>query len=375
MKAKKILAATMAATMVMGLTVGVSANSTTDTITNTESTEETETSTTANVITGTGAVDYVNTKVYKVSLPTSATITLTVDPQGLSALANGKTATADDLADAAGKISCKSIVPITNLGSVPVEVTAALTLTGDATPVTAVADVTADTTTNVLLYALPSAVDTKDAAGYEPSETGIVLTKTDASVSFVLPGADYVFSKDASGTTTYVRDTTKDAHGTALAFEGYANKTADWSDYLTGATSQKNIGMTAVFTFTHTVSGTADTADGAPYAMETYSGTTVAVAGPKVTIGSDGLITVSGLTKTQNFGSLSLTFGGKTYATDKSNGTWDSTNWTSEAGGTLTYQLTAAWVKAMPGNTVGAVLTLSDGTKRSASLTTPAAAD
>lgn len=277
MKRKKLLVMLLSAAMGLGSAMTAMAASGT-----------TESDTTGVTVPGTGDIDYVNTTVYNVALPTSTGITLTVDPQGLTALENGDTATAEDLASAAGKITCATIVPVTNDGSVPVKVIVELALTGDATAVTTVEDVEKDTNANVLLYAIPSAVDTPDDTGYQGSTTGIVLPKPasgsdGAKINFVLPAAAYNFSKDASGSTTYVRDTTIASHGTALKFEGMVNKKADWSEYV-AQTTPKSIGMTAKFTFTHVLTTTdiADTTDGAPYAMMAYTGDKVTVAAEPV---------------------------------------------------------------------------------------------
>jgi hypothetical protein len=277
MKTKKVLAMMLAATMVMGSAISVSA-ATTD--------AEDQSGFT---VTGTGNVGYVNTTIYNVGLPTTASMTLTVDPQGLSTLAEDSTATAEDLAAAAGKVYCDTVVPITNAGSVPVKVTVEMAVTGGAVVKDSEADVDAaesdgSYSTNVLMYAIPSSVDTKDADGYAASSKGIVLgaTGSETDIDFIIPAADYVFSKDSSGTVTYVRDTASDVHGTALKFAGLVSKNADWSAFVQSTT--KTIGLTAVFKFTHTLGTTdvADATDGAPYAMVAYNGTTVDVAPEEV---------------------------------------------------------------------------------------------
>jgi hypothetical protein len=214
----------------------------------------------------------------------------------LTSLANSKSASASDLAAAAGKISCSTIVPITNAGSVPVKVSVALAVTGDAVSVTKEADVDVENDgkydNNVLLYAVPSAADTKDAAGYVKSTTGILMGKNEVSASFILPGAAYVFSKNKTGNATYVRDTSSAVHGTALKFEGRVAKNADWSEF-SGTSATKSIGLTAVFTFTHTL-GENDVAyetDGYPYGlMKLGTSSTIAVAAdiaPSVTSDTD----------------------------------------------------------------------------------------
>jgi hypothetical protein len=358
MKAKRVWAVLLAATMVIGSTIGVSA-ATTD-----------ETDGTGTTITGSGKVDYVNTTVYSVGLPTDAGMDLTVDPQGLSALADSSSATAADLADAAGKITCNQIVPITNAGSVPVKVTVSMSFTGNATVKSSIDDVNAGTNTNVLLYAVPSAVDTKDADGYQASNTGIVIEGTADSptaISFILPAAGYVYQKNDSGEPSYVRDTS-DVHGTALEFAGLVNKNADWSSY-SGTSATNTIGLKAVFTFTHTFSDEADKTDGTPYAMMTLaqSVNTVEVEnGPQVSISDDGLITISNLTADQNYTNLAITMDGTALTLSKI-GAFDITAWDKTNGGTLTYQFSSAALTTLQaGHDVVATVALSDGTTKSA---------
>jgi hypothetical protein len=363
MKAKRVWAVLLAATMVIGSTVGVSAT-----------TFNTESETTGVTVQGTGSVDYVKTTVYNVGLPTTTAITLTVDPQGLSTMADDSSATAADLADAAGKITCTSIVPVTNAGSVPVKVSVTMGITGNATVKDKIEDVDADNVANVLMYAVPSAVDTENEDGYQASNTGIVLgasTQSDTTIGFVLPAADYVFKKDASGASTYERDETKSVHGTALKFEGLVNKNADWSDYV-GANPSNNIGLTAKFTFTHVLADTdvAGDTDGAPFAMIADSSlTTVTVEnGPQISISDAGLITISNLTADQNYTNLAITMDGTALTATKV-GAYNTTGWDKTNGGTVTFQFSSTALTALSGHEVIATVALSDGTTKSATKT------
>lgn len=248
-----------------------------------------------NTLTGNGDVEYVDTVIYEIGLPTSTSIDLMVDPQGLANLENGETASADDLADGAGKVTCATIPAIVNNGSVDAKVSVALSLTGDATGVTTVEAVNADTANNVLLYAIPSAVDTPNEDGFVASSKGIVLSSSAATIDFILPKAAYVFSKDESGVVTYERDGSVASHGTAIQFAGLVNKNADWSDYVKES-EPSEIGMTAVFTFTHTLGegDVADSAADAPYAMKAYTGTTVQLTVPDVEPSMETAVTYSG---------------------------------------------------------------------------------
>lgn len=275
---RKVLALSLAGAMVFGTTMPALAATGTDE------------NTTGNTVTGSGDVSYVDTTVYSVTLPTTATTSLVVDPQGLTGLTNGSTATADELEAYAGKITCASTPIVTNLSSVPMKVSVKLAMTGDATPVKTVEAVN-DTTTkanNVLLYAVPSAADTKGVeSNYIASTTGVVLSATEATVDFILPAAEYNYKKAEDGTITYEVVAGETGHGSGLSFGGYVNKHADWSDYVK-ETDPKAIGMTAVFTFTKTIADgeAADTTEGAPYGMKAYTGDKVTVkpsnAGPGI---------------------------------------------------------------------------------------------
>lgn len=340
MKQKKVMALLLAATMILG--TSMQAFAATGTENNTSA---------GQTITGEGDVTAVETTVYSVTIPTTATTKLVIDPQGIMDMKDGDTATKEDLAENAGKITCASKAVITNLSSVPAKVTVDLTLTGDATPVTDLTSVDADTANNILLYANPSATDVPVGADvantYTASNTGIIIPKTTpASVEFVLDEADYVFKK-ASSTTTYELATANTGHGTALEFAGYVNKNADWSDYLATVTTKKSIGMTAKFTFTHTLASgdVADTTEGAPYAMKAYSGDTVDLtppapenAAPTFTtgsaVGSISYTAGSGDDALKEIQSITMLYSGSPYdGYNELTGTWAAA---TNAGGVIT---------------------------------------
>lgn len=266
MQKKKMLAFALATTMILGSSMSVFAAT------------GTGENTTGETVTGEGDVQYVDTTVYSVTLPTSATIKLQVDPQGLLGL-TGDSATLEDLEEYAGKITCAATPGVINLSSVPMKVSVEMTLTGDATAVKSVSAVNStDKANNVLLYAVPSAEDIgEDAKNYVGSTTAVVLSSTAAKVDFVLPAADYNFTKTVSDGDASVKYEVIEGtgHGTALSFAGLVNKNADWSAYAGGGSS---IGMTAKFTFTSTLGGAeADSSSGAPYAMVAYTGDKVTV--------------------------------------------------------------------------------------------------
>lgn len=261
MKRRKLIALLMAGTLLVGGTIPAQAAE--------------GNATGSQTVTGSGEVDYVNTTIYNVLLPTTNTLTLIVDPQGLQGVEKGGSASADDLGDYVGKVTCGSIAPIANLGSVPAKVSVALTLTGDATPVQTKNAVEADTGNNILLYAVPAAADFYDpeenGAGYAGSTTGIVMGAAPVSVDFVLPEAEYEFKKDTDGNVEYDLVAGKDPHGTGLKFEGLVNTKADWTEFAkpSDPSDPSEIGMTAAFTFTHNLTDAdkADDTEGAPAYM------------------------------------------------------------------------------------------------------------
>lgn len=272
MKRKQLMALLMAGVVLAGSTMGSSASSVSSNTVSENSTGQ--------LITGTGEVDYIDTTVYEVIIPTSGSLSLTVDPQGLTGLEDGKSATADQLSAYAGKVYSDDVAVIANLGSKDVRVSVELKLSGDATGVTTKDAVESGTANNILLYAVPAAKDfyddAKDGASYAGSTTGIVMSSTPATIDFVVPHTDFEFKKSGS-TVTYERVADSTPHGTGLKFAGLVNTDADWTDYKDGGS--KSIGMTAKFTFTHTLTSgdVADTTESAPAFMKAYTGTKVTV--------------------------------------------------------------------------------------------------
>ena len=229
-------------------------------------------STGSGTVSGSGDVSYVDTKVYKVTIPTNVAMDLVVDPQGLTGLQAGKDVSGADLSGNAGLITTTAPVYTANLSSVPMKISVQMCVSGNATAVTTEEAVSANTTTNILLYAVPSKVDTKGATdtGYVASTTGIVMTETKATADFILDAADYVFHKEGD-TVTYVLKTDGEKHGTALNFEGKVNTKADWAEFAKGT---KKITWEAIFSFKP--AETSEKADsGLPYGMMTYAGTKV----------------------------------------------------------------------------------------------------
>lgn len=267
MKKRQVLAVVLSAAMVLGSSMTAFA------------TEATTASGDA-TISGDADISYVDTTKYKVVLPTSSVLQdkLVVDPQGLSKLENGQVATAEELASGAGIITCVGTPIVRNLSSVPMKVSVAMKVTGNATTVDAVNKVESGDATNVLLYAVPSKTDATSGDLYTPSSKGIVLGSSAVTAHFILDPGAYNFSKDASGDVSYDPVSGDVGHGTGLQFGGYVNKKADWSEYV-AASSPKKIGLEAKFSFDADFPDS-DVADpsGDAYGMMAYGGTIVDVA-------------------------------------------------------------------------------------------------
>lgn len=87
-------------------------------------------------------------------------------------------------------------------------------------------------------------------------------------------------------------------------------------------------------------------------------------AGPSVTLSSDGVVTMSGLTAAKNYAhSAILTYDGTDYQLDRDkNMTWGTNNWDARTGGTLTFTLNQSWLNALNGKRASIVVTLTDNT-------------
>lgn len=215
-----------------------------------------------------------NSEIYSVVLPTIKEVDLVIDPQGLhGAMENNDSFENIDLY--AGKISCADVAMVTNLSSAPIKVRVSLKVTGDATAVST-REAVDKQGHNILLYAAPSATDTKGIEdNYKVSSTGIVISEEENIIEFILPQATYRIVQNEDGSTRKELLNEESGHGMALSFGGYVNKEADWSAY-TGSSPSKEIGMTAVFSFTDIIEE-GDTAGTQAYGMKEYTGETIEI--------------------------------------------------------------------------------------------------
>lgn len=330
-------------------------------------------------ITGSGDVEYLDPNVFSITLPTAAALNLTIDPQGLTNVTDGNSASLEDLFANAGTVKASSKPTIVNQSSVPIKVDVTLSANSDDTDTTfaeALADID-DTTTDkkILLYAVPAAnsVVESDASDYEASTTGIVIGKTAQSVSFVLDGADYVVKND-NGKYDYVKDPATDnkGHGTALEIGGKVAKKADWSAY-TAETGAKEFTMSAKFKVTkEKATDTADTTAGAPYGMVALASgvktVTVTPANREASVATTGTIDSATGTMTIDvdlgYGTGAATFSMLLTGSSADNITVDKTSVATVENGKLTMP-NASWVGLAAGTKKYAKVTLTkqDGTR------------
>jgi len=204
---------------------------------------------------GEGSTEYINLEIYTVTVPTSGTLDFTLDPQGLLGIEPGTTVDVADLKG--GSIIPGATVPkVINDSSVDLTVTLALTGSGDATFISKEDDdqatidaVNGDTNNNILLYAVPSAVNIPlTSTDYEVSARGYIIDSTEEAVElkFVLDAADYEVTEDSGTYTAEAKAGT--GSGTAFQLGGYVNTNADWTDY-TGSEPEKSVGVSAVFSY------------------------------------------------------------------------------------------------------------------------------
>ena len=219
----------------------------------------------------TGETTYVETTVYKVTLPTISALDFTLDPEGLVGFftenENATEADAEDLADYAGIIVGTGMASATNKSSVPVLLTCTFSLEnyGDTEFIaTKRSDLTnaetgKESDNKILLEIVPTATASNaTASNATPIEdlTGAgntvnaiaVTTDEDAenTIAFALPEAAYKFTKTGN-TYAYTQDTSVDPTGVAnFAVTGYVAKDANWKA-LADATDP--ITLKCVYTF------------------------------------------------------------------------------------------------------------------------------
>jgi hypothetical protein len=220
-----------------------------------------------------GEMVVLNPDVFEVILPTAGAFGFQLDPQGLLAVTDsdgnliaGKSWS--DAQDAAGQIIFANTPSVINNSSMPVTVTAAINVTGNATHLvippantpTNSADISDtqkdallggtgvlnllkhnNSTTNTLsMFMVPSveAVEDIDDA-LDTGDVGFVLGSAATTFRFVLEGADYEL-KLAGGKYSLDRDDNP-GNGTQIKLGGWINPQADWSNFAADKTLRRAV--------------------------------------------------------------------------------------------------------------------------------------
>lgn len=377
MKAKKVLTAVLSAAMVFSVLPVTSAKA-----------EEID-----------GSTIFVDQEVIDVTLPTTASQKFYVDPQGLIAVGKGG-AVAN-----AGTVVGNSDMYAVNRSSIPLAFSVSYKLvdsatTGGVTIVNAVADAAAQTaikndTAKKIAVSVSAVESNTDAATSGNTCNGHVFKAVTAGVDMTgntgMTTADVVYADSTAVTADYLMTaetyeaklkagkTAADAYDSSayeyvvdadaemascvkLTIGGYCSTKADWSDYADGTQTLK---MDVVFNFKKVTSAQGDYKDA-------KVGTDEVQVGPKVTVDTNGLITISGLTAAKNYKSIAISNGDAAGTINNTNATWGNQAWSSTEGGELTCQLTASkWASWYTGKTVTVTVTLSDNTTITGSVAMP----
>ena len=222
----------------------------------------------ATSVPGTGDVYYVDLDVFDVLIPTAQSLDFTLDPQGLLGLPIGQPTPVGDLSG--GRIHSSDVARVVSESSVPAAVTIALRAyqpTGtDAEFVNTVAAVGANNDNNILLYAIPSAVNVYNVstAPYLASGFGHVIGTTQTNMVFVFEAADFTVTNQGGG--VFDVDLVPDSgHGSAIQLGGYVNSYASWLAFSGGSPTQ-SVAMEALFSFARATQLQIDGMDPVPVA-------------------------------------------------------------------------------------------------------------
>lgn len=193
-----------------------------------------------------GDVNYVNTTVYKVTLPTTAGMSFTLDPQGLTSLDAG----AYD-GSAAGKIISTGTMTAVNESSVAVTLTADFYLEDtDSASLTLKSEgdtFTTDSNSKESSKEIKLVVETDDATAGNISVTS---TAAGTGTDFTMAAATYTYGGNAEDGYTY--DLTAGSGSEVnMTITGAVAKDYDWSAYTDDADTPATLTLNAVFKFTN----------------------------------------------------------------------------------------------------------------------------
>ncbi|MDE7269545.1 MAG: hypothetical protein K2N81_03625 [Acetatifactor sp.] len=267
-----------------------------------------------------GDTTYVDTTIYKVTLPTSSSLNFTLDPEGLvgffadSANASATTAENADLSSYKGKIVGSGTETIVNESSVPIQLTCKYYLTNaDGITVKTAKDSDWDATQKMLLLeAVAAKKSVADATDYAPtaidtpavdaSTSVVAISSVDSAepstIAFALAAAPYEFKKADDGSFTYVpKDgaTLDDTQHAVLSLAGFVSSDADWA-----ALAEAQAGSKLTLNCVYSIKGLSQIDTGAANAEN------VVIDASKLTVANDGL--KNGDTITSYIGDTDISF-------------------------------------------------------------------
>lgn len=171
-----------------------------------------------------GDVNYVNTTIYKVTLPTTEGMGFTLDPQGLASLDGGGEHSDENAGDIIGAGTMTAV----NESSVDVTLSAKFYIVDSSASATLSDTTISDETANEIAMVI-----TSDVADVDASKTDFAVTATAqgeaTAVKFDMTAATYTFTKTDAG---YAYVLTPDSGSKVnLTIGGKVAKEADWSAY------------------------------------------------------------------------------------------------------------------------------------------------
>lgn len=208
-------------------------------------------------------------------------------------------------------------------------------------------------------------VDISVSATVEEVE-GITMVESDTFAATDKKASLYLALKDAKTTSAIKADGGAKLTSTIKALDG-AYETA----YENGKYTQKlKDGVTGFEEYSFQLTGACNpNGDWEGLTEEPPTVTVVwtvkdPTAGPQVTMTSDGVITMSGLTAEANFAhSAVLTYGDLSDELDTDpNMEWDVSSWSVDNGGTLIFKLSPAWLNALKGKSAKVTVSLTNDT-------------
>ncbi len=266
-----------------------------------------------------GDTTYVDTTIYKVTLPTSSSLNFTLDPEGLvgffadDANASATTAENADLSSYKGKIVGSGTETIVNESSVPIQLTCKYYLTNaDGISVEATKDNWSDSEKMILLEAVAAKKSVVDAGSYTPtamatpavdaSTSVVAISSVDpaepSTIAFALAAAPYEFKKGDDGSFTYIpKDgaTLDDTQHAVLSLTGFVSSDADWA-----ALAEAQAGSKLTLNCVYSIKGLTQIDTGAANAEN------VVIDATKLTVANNGLKDGDTLTSYQDDTDLSF---------------------------------------------------------------------